>query len=373
MRLGLVVPGGLHRSGRIEVVPLWLSLLERLARRHEVHAFELNHLDRPESFTLHGAHVHELGAPGRRAIVGKAAQYRALRAAVAEHGPFHLLHGFFADPSGLVTAALGRRLGVPTVVTFDSGELVSIPTIGYGSQRSWRGRAVVALAARWASCVHVCSRSMERLARAHGLHVKRVPIGLDLAATPAMPMAPPGPPWRLLQIASLNRVKDHRTLLEAVARIPREIPVELDLVGEDTLGGDLVAHARRLGIIDRVTFHGFVPHADLPPLRARAHLYVQSSRHEGSGAAVLEAAAAGLPLVGTRVGYLADWSPDGATAVDPGDAAGLAEAIVELLRDPDRRRLQASVARPFAHAHDVDWTVAALEQLYDEVIERQRS
>lgn len=365
MRLALVVPGGLHPSGRIEVVPLWLSLVERLGRMHEVHAFVLHHLDRPQTYSLRGAHVHDLGAPGRGAAIGRWAQWRALTAALDREGRFDVVHGFWGDPAGLLAAALTRFRQLPSVVTFDSGELVSLPDIGYGLQRTWSGRTTVRLTTRWATRIHVASRATEAQARAHGLNPIRIPIGIDPARVPAVPPLLEGPPWRLLQVASLNRAKDQRTLIDAVALAARTVDVRLDMAGEDTLGGALEQHALAAGVANRVAFHGFVPPDRISELHARSHLYVQSSRHEGSGTAVLEAAAAGVPIVGTRVGYVADLAADGgATAVDVGDAHALADAIVSLIADRDRRRRQAAVAQHFALPHDIDWSVAALDDLY---------
>ncbi|MFN2445450.1 MAG: glycosyltransferase family 4 protein [Vicinamibacterales bacterium] len=367
MRIGLVVLGGLHPSGHEQVMPSWLTLIGRLARRHEVHAFVLHHLSQPQSYDLLGARVHDLGAPARSALVGRWAQRRALGAALARHGPFDVLHGFWGDPPGLLAADAARRLRTPSVVTFNSGELVSLPDIGYGGQRTRQGRVAVHLAARWATRVHVASEHMEQAARRHGLDVVRFPLGIDRQLAESIGQDVEPPPWRLLQIASINRVKDPATLLDAVALATRELDVHLDIVGEDTLEGAVLRHAERAGLTRRVTFHGFVAHDRLPAFRARAHLYVQSSRHEGSGSSVLEAAASGLPIVGTRVGYVADWSPSAATAVEPGDAPGLAAAIVALLRDPARRRTQAVAAQRFALAHDVDWSVTRLEELYGSV------
>src|ERR1051326_9401043 len=82
-----------------------------------------------------------------------------------------------------------------------------------------------------------------------------LPIGVDAAAfaTPSRPTD--GPPWRLLRVASLNRVKDHPTLLRAFcAVLDRMQHVHLDIVGEDTLDGSIQAFARTLGLGPHVTF-----------------------------------------------------------------------------------------------------------------------
>jgi glycosyltransferase involved in cell wall biosynthesis len=64
---------------------------------------------------------------------------------------------------------------------------------------------------------------------------------------------------------------------------------------------------------------------------------VLTSLHEAAGVVLLEAACTGLPIAGSAVGYLADWSPDRAAGVPPGDPVLLAAAIEALLRDPKRR------------------------------------
>ncbi len=367
MRLALVVPGGFHPSGREQVVPVWLWLTERLARRHEVHVFVMHHLPNATSYPLKGAIIHDLGRPGDSAAIGHWGQWRALRRALENAASFDVIHGLRGDPAGVLAAAAGRRLAVPSVVTFDSGELVALSDIRYGLRRTWRGRLAMKLASSWATRLHVGSGHMERLARAAGLSPVCIPMGVDLAAVPFIAERPAGPPWRLLQVASLNRVKDQATLLEAVALGSREAELVLDVVGEDTLGGVMQQRARDLGIDSRVQFHGFVPHHGIAAFHARAHLYVQSSRHEAAPVVILEAAAAGLPIVGTRVGYLSDWAPDAATAVDVGDSRALADAIVALVGAPERRRTQAAAARRFATAHDADWTASAFEEMYLEL------
>src|SRR5216110_677434 len=61
MRIGLVVTGGVDRSGRERVVPSLLWLIERLARRHDVHVFALHHYRDPCTYPLLGATVHDVG------------------------------------------------------------------------------------------------------------------------------------------------------------------------------------------------------------------------------------------------------------------------------------------------------------------------
>jgi hypothetical protein len=176
---------------------------------------------------------------------------------------------------------------------------------------------------------------------------QRVPLGVDLDAWP--PREPrqrtPGECARLIHVASLNRVKDQTTLLFALAELARSgTRFEMEIVGEDTLGGEVQALAGRLGISDRINFHGFVPQRRLRALVAAADLMIMASRHEAGPVAMLEAAVVGVPTVGTAVGHIAEWAPSAATSVAVGDAAALARAIGMLLAR--RRSACESPVRP---------------------------
>jgi glycosyltransferase involved in cell wall biosynthesis len=365
MRIALVVSGGVDRSGRERVTPALLWLIERLASRHELVVYVLRYHDRAYTYPLLGATIHDLGSPK-----GLMRQLTSLVRRMRRDGPFDVVHGYFALPPGLLAAMAGRCLGVPSVVTYDSGEFVALPDIDYGLQLRRRHRLGVALTAHLATRLTVCSHYQEQLARAHGLAPAVIPIGVEtrrftLAGSHgAFAGGIDAPPWRLLHVASLNRVKDQTTLLEALQHVEA---AHLDIVGEDTLGGAIGDVSRRLGLRNRVTLHGFQPTDALASLYRRAHLFVLSSRHEAANVAVLEAAACGLASVGTHVGYLADWSPDRAVTVAPRDPAALAQAINDLLADPAKRQRLASAARGWTLAHDADWTARQFETLYSQL------
>src|SRR5690349_12341276 len=127
VRIGLVVTGGVDAARR-DVVPALLWLVERLARRHDVHVFALHYYHEPRTYPLVGATVHDIGRvegpPGLRRLRVRA----RLRRAVARAGPFDALHAFWGMPAAAATE-VGARLRVPVVVTLDSGELVSLPEI----------------------------------------------------------------------------------------------------------------------------------------------------------------------------------------------------------------------------------------------------
>ena len=365
MRIAWIVPGGVDASGRERVVPSWLWLLTRIAARHDVVVFVAGTHDLARTYPLAGATVTDLGRPRGPTGVRLFSHHRALARSVVATGPFDVVHGFWGVPAGILAATVGYRLQIPSLVTFDSGELTSRPEIAYGLQRTWRGRLQVRIAAAAATRITVSSEYMRRLARMHGIEPEVAPLGVDTAFFATGRLLPAGPPWRLIQVASLNRVKDQTTLLYAVKRVISRVPdTHLDVVGEDTLGGAMQALAEGIGVERHVTFHGFQPTDRLRDFYARAHLLVQSSRHEAAGVAVVEAAAAGLPIVGTRVGFISDWSPDAAAAVPIGDAVALGDAIISLLESPQRRTQLAAAALIRAQTLDADRTALKFEELY---------
>jgi phenylacetate-CoA ligase len=140
----------------------------------------------------------------------------------------------------------------------------------------------------------------------------------------------------ILSVGSLAPVKDHARLLRVFRRVAAQAPeAQLLIAGEGPLRAALAEAAAGLP----VRFLGAVDHGALPMLCVQAAVVAQTSRHEAQGLAVLEAAACGLVPVGTPVGALPEVGRVAETE------AGLAEALVELLRDSGCRESLASRAR----------------------------
>jgi glycosyltransferase involved in cell wall biosynthesis len=370
VRIGFVVMGGVDPSGRDRVIPVLMSLIECLAKRHELHVFVLNQQAEPTTYPLLGATVHDLGRVSAFRGFRRRAQLARFFPAVEKIGGFDLLHAYWALPAGFVATAAARRLRVPTVITASSGEWVSIPDVQYGLQRRWVDRRAVAIAMKRASRVTVCTHYMAALATRHGVTTEFVPVGVP-RPTVSTTERPPGPPWRVVHVASINRVKDHATLLRAFAAVTARVPdVHLDIIGADTMDGAMHRLASGLGLQGQVAFHGFLRTDEIAPFYARAHVHVLSSRHEGASVATLEAAAAGVPTVGTNVGYVADWAAEGgrALAVPVGDPEALAAGVVAVLKSPDLRASLAAAAQRWALAHDTDWTVERFGEIYRSLV-----
>ena len=367
MRVALVVPGGVDRSGSERVIPVLLRLIERLARRHEVHVVALAQERDPATWPLLGATIHNLGEPPVARGPGRMAWWgRGLLRVLAREGPFDVLHGFWGDGAGFLATLAGRLRGTPSVLTLAGGEVVWLPEIGYGSLGRPGRAGQVLFGLREASALTVATRFMERGVRSLGASPRLVPLGIDPTRfQTARPRRPAGR-FVLASLASLSPVKDPGTLLEALARLRAGgMDVVLEAAGADVTGGSVARGAEALGVSRFVTFHGSVAEAAVAEILSRADLHILPSLHDAAPVAVLEAAAAGVPTVGTPVGYVADWAPEAAVAVPDRDPAALASAIHDLLLDPVRRETLAREAR--ARVPHADATAAAFESLYAEV------
>lgn len=368
MRIALVVPGGVSRDGEYRVIPAILWLIERLARRHDVHVVALRQEPRPATWDLLGATVHNVGRRPRRLL--------AVRTLLKLHAvrPFDLFHAIWARGPGEVALACARVTCRPALVHVAGGELVWLPDVRFGTRRPWQ-RALSRLVLADADHVSVASGLMETLAQAAAGTVTRVTLGVDTARWTPVPPRPRARdrPARLVQVASLTPVKDQPTLLRAMAQLIRSgTSIHLDLVGEDALEGAIQRTAAELGLARYVTFHGFLPQRQVMRVVQAADLLVVSSRHEAGPVVFLEAAAVGVPTVGTAVGHLADLAPEAALAVRVGDAEALAGAIETLLDDDAQRMAIARHAQQFALREDADWTCVRFEALYAQVCGRRR-
>ncbi|MHB1047638.1 MAG: glycosyltransferase [Thermoanaerobaculia bacterium] len=175
-------------------------------------------------------------------------------------------------------------------------------------------------------------------------------------------------------IANLIHYKGHRFLVEAWARVVARTPgARALLFGDGPMRGAIEEQVRDLGIGDSIVLLGRVENArDLLPA---LDLYVQPSLEEGFSNAILEAMAAGLPVVATDVGGNREAVRDGVTGclVPPADAGRLALAVAELLEDPEARRLMGAAGREAAGRYSVERMVAAYEKIYTEHLdERER-
>jgi L-malate glycosyltransferase len=182
-------------------------------------------------------------------------------------------------------------------------------------------------------------------------------------------------PRRIGMIACLREEKRIDVLLAAGPRILAEYPdAEFVIAGDGTCRQALEAQARELGIASRVTFLGH--RDDVPELLSTMDLFVLPSRSEAFPNSIMEAMAAGLPVVASAVGGIPELVSEGRTGhlVRPGSPTALAEGLLRLLGDPERaeafgREGRRTIERTYSYDRMVD----QFESLYLRELEARMS
>lgn len=175
-----------------------------------------------------------------------------------------------------------------------------------------------------------------------------------------------------LTAANLRREKDYPNLLHATALVVTQDPhLTVLAAGQGPLEADVTALHHELGLGDRFRLLGYRP--DVPDLMAAADFFVLGSAFEGLPVSIMEAMAAGLPVVATAVGGVPEAVLDGETGllVPPHDASALAAAMVTVARSPELRERLGSAAAERSRIFDIRAAVTEEEQAYAELGRQQ--
>ncbi|MEU8245996.1 glycosyltransferase [Nonomuraea sp. NPDC048916] len=319
-----------------------LSLLARELRHAgvEVHVLLLSR-GGPHEQALRdaGVHVHQLGfvrgagAGNIRAFARMVGLLRRLRPDV--------LHAFLRH-SYLLGAPAARLAGVPVVVAGRRNESRLDP------RQSW-SLALERVTARITDHVVVNAEALARDAVSIGVPAAKLTViynGLPAAAfDPAEPEHVGTDFPVLVCVARLSEEKGHRFLLDALALLARRgRPCTLVLAGDGPERGRLEKQAADLGV--DVRFLG--DRMDSAGLLARADVVLLASLTEGLSNSVMEAMAAGRPIVATSVGGNPELLQDRGILVRESDSAALADGIGRLLDDPELAGALAAAARLWA-------------------------
>ena len=166
----------------------------------------------------------------------------------------------------------------------------------------------------------------------------------------------PGPLGDLVTIGNLEFVKNHRFMLQVLAEAKRAgRSYTLDIFGEGPLRGDLVQQARSLGLEEQVRFRGF--RRDMREFLPGYRVYVHASYSESSSLAIMEAMAAGLPIVAADIGPISELCDDGVEARfwsldDPAHAAATLVGFLDC--EPARAKAARAASERFHRDFDTD-------------------
>ena len=170
----------------------------------------------------------------------------------------------------------------------------------------------------------------------------------------------------IVTVANLRAEKGHDVLIDAAPEILRRFPdARFEFVGDGPMREPLRARAVARGVSHALTFSGYCD--DVPAKLAAADVFVLPSRSEAFPNAVLEAMAAGLPIVASAVGGILELIDGGrnGVVVPPGDSGALTQALCTILGDPPAAARLGDAARADAESHySFDRMVSAFERRY---------
>ena len=281
--------------------------------------------------------------------------------------------------AGLLGRVAARLAGVPIRVHTFHGHVLR----GYfGPLRTHAFRRLEARLAASTQMLVAVSEAVKRdlveLGVAGPERIRVIPLGLELE-----PLAGPLPRGALRGpagvapaapligcVGRLAPIKDLGTFLEAAARVHRVRPdVRVALVGDGEERGLLEGRCEGLGLSGVVCFHGWKHEMD--QVYGDLDVVVNSSRNEGTPVALIEALAAGRPVVATRVGGTPDLLADGrhGLLVPAGDPEALAQALLRVLAQPDEAAARARTGQ--AHVlrhHTTARLLRDVDRLYRELL-----
>lgn len=245
------------------------------------------------------------------------------------------VHGMYATTPATVALLTGGLSGVPFSFTAHAYDIY-LPNRLF----PWKLRR-----ARFMTTVSRFNRELI-LRRFEGSDPRKVHVvylGADAAAIRPRAPGPSSRPARILCVAALLPRKGHAVLLDACAELRRAgREIRLTLIGDGPLGPSLEDQSRRLGIADLVAFAGARPHEEVAVQLSGADVFVLScvvagQDQDGIPVALMEAMAAGVPVVSTRVSGIPELVEDGVSGIlaAPDDPTALAAAIARVLDDPE--------------------------------------
>jgi glycosyltransferase involved in cell wall biosynthesis len=270
-------------------------------------------------------------------------------------------HGFRPD---VLDATVARYLGVPTATT--------VHGFTGGGWRLAIYERIQRLAFRRFDAVVAVSRPLADQLAADGVPRERLHV-VPNAFTPTAPPLDRVAARRALSLPSdrfvagwvgrLSPEKGADVLIDGVARLTAA-PVSVSVIGDGPDGEALRTRAVELGLGDRIAWHGAVP--DASSLFRAFDVLILSSRTEGCPIVLLEAMAAGVPIIATRVGGVPEVvTPSEAILIPADDPAALAAALLDLYHARERAAARARAAhdRLLAQFQPEAW-VARYDELY---------
>jgi glycosyltransferase involved in cell wall biosynthesis len=273
----------------------------------------------------------------------------------------------------LVPVALLRLGGtkLPYVLTLQEGDTYKHM---FGRLRVWPLLPFISYGFRHATVVQTISTHLSAWARKRGYHgpLEVIPNGVDVQKFTGDKL----PHQRMVLITASRLVPKNG--LDVVVRALKDLPnLQFKIFGTGPEENKLRSLAHKVGVENRVDFEGYVDHRQLPNVLRAADIFIRPSRSEGMGNSFIEAMAAGLPVIATQEGGIADFlfdakrnpgKPTTGWAVDKDNPHQIVQAVHEILSNPEQANKVIEQARGLVN-RSYDWDLIAT-QMQEKVFNR---
>ena len=266
-------------------------------------------------------------------------------------GKFDLTLAFFSVPCGFLAWILKKQFQLPYIVSLRGAD---VP--GYSERFTWLYKIITPLIKKiWQESAGVIANSQGlkdlALKTSPSQTIGVIPNGIDMRQfKPSLfDFAPEArKDWNILCVTRITPRKGVRYLIEAFNQLRQKYAnLNLQIIGEGDEKGNLEKLAKELGIEKQINFAGLIPHEKLPAYYQSACAYVLPSLNEGMSNSMLEALAAGLPLLATDTGGTQELIEDGVNGfiIKMKNAADIAEKLEILIKNEELRKKMGQASR----------------------------
>ena len=306
-----------------------------------------------------------LGNQGERLLGGRFMAQAAMRLAATLHAqrPFNVLHAHMLPRDGHAGLLISRKLGIPFVLTVHGTDVLHYFEQG---KKPWARNIRIVKQAD--ALLAVSSLLMARVAPYRGKGVTRiVPNGVDLSL---IPEHHENVPRRILSVGTLKRRKCMDRTLEAFAGIAEEWKdATLTIIGIGPMEGQLKSRIKELGLEDRVTLTGGLPHEEVLRQMSEDDVFVLPSWGEGYGIVYIEAMASGMIAVGAKDEGIADTIIDGVNGflVPAGDTKATEAVLRRIFADEQALASLREAGRQAALQLTWKRNAESMDEIYREI------
>ncbi|MGW0516183.1 glycosyltransferase [Crossiella sp. NPDC003009] len=203
-----------------------------------------------------------------------------------------------------------------------------------------------------------------------GREALAISCGIDIEKYRRAQPQQAGPGRTVLFVGRLDEEKRVNELLEALAKLPEELDVRAEIVGDGSCRGSLEALADRLGVRARVTFHGHLSDAELLAAYARCDLFCMPGIAELQSLVTMEAMAAGKPVVAADAMALPHLVRPGRNGwlFPPGNVLALAARLTQTLSNPEMLATMGKASEAMIAEHAIANTIGRFERIYRDLV-----